>query len=318
MDALAKRLDGVTFSLNYSSGYISNFNLRRDNATEEYRSNLATNITYRHKLYRKPIYVGTTVNFSYIIYHQTQFDSLNMALSPFITFSMNDLDYSLNVSQSLAGTVATEIDTSSSTGFNGDVSGSFSMPSLLRWLAGSQPESGIWSVSISADQFKSESSPIFDAVNYTLGGSINQSMNNGWRWTAGYNLSENINDDPLGNDFAYTGNSLSLQITKFLGSGLSLNGSYSVSYFDYTNPDSATLFTARRQNLTQNSSLGINYFIGRNLRLFATMGYQLNESNLPTGFILSPGERITAVGIQSSSLGDYKNATLTAGMSFNF
>lgn len=318
MDALAKRLDGFTYTLNYSSGYLSNFNLRRDNATEEYRTTLGGSVTYRHKLRGKSIYLGLTANSNYVIYHQVEFDQLNLGFQPFTTFNIDDLDFTVSLSHSQTSTVLTDVDLSSSDSFNGDVSGDFTMPRLLRWLAGDQAGSGIWSISINANQYESLGNPLFNAETYTVGGSLNQPMNNGWRWVAGYNYTENNNTDPRGSDFAYTSHSVSLQLNKFIAAGLSANANYSFSYFTYTNPDSATLFTARRKNLTQNTSIGINYFIAQQLRVFANMGYQFNESNLPTGFILSPSDAATAIGIQSSSLGDYKNTTFTAGMSFRF
>jgi hypothetical protein len=107
-------------------------------------------------------------------------------------------------------------------------------------------------------------------------------------------------------------------MSKAVAPGISVNGSYSFTYNDYVNPDSATLFTEYRQNILQSLSGSMNYFVGGNLRLFANLYWQYNESNLPTGFILSPVDVGTAIGIQSSSLGDYKSLSMSVGAALNF
>lgn len=318
LDALAKRLDGFSFSLTYSSGWDSNFNLSRDDARQEFRSSLVAGMTYRRKLHRKPIYLGIGLSGSYQTYHRSEFDVLSLSISPFVSAYWLGLDWSLNLSQSEGEALLSEVKLNTSTSVGAGVSGAFTMPRFLGWLGDGQQKSGFWDLSISANRFESETSPLFDADTYTVGGTINQSFRIGWRWSLGYNYTENKNLSRVGDDFAYTGHSVSAQIIRILRQGWSINGGYSTSYLLYTNPDSVTLFTRKRKNFTQNLSIGTNYFLSPQLRLFANATYRINESNLPTGFILSPEDSATAIGLQSSSLGDYSNASVSMGVAFTF
>lgn len=318
LDALAKRLDGFSYSLTYSSGWDSNFNLSRDDARQEFRSSLGAGVTYRRKLHRKPIYLGIGLTGSYQTYHRSEFDVLSLGVSPFVSAYWLGLDWSLSLSHSEGEALLSELKLNSTSGASASVSGAFTMPRFLSWLGDGQQKSGFWDLSVSASRFESETSPLFDADTYTVGGTINQSFRIGWRWSLGYNYAENKNLSQPGDDFAYTSHSVSAQIIRFLRPGWSVNGGYSTSYLLYSNPDSVTLFTRKRKNFTQNLSIGTNYFLSPQLRLFANASYRFNESNLPTGFILSPEDSATAIGLQSSSLGDYSNVTVSTGVAFTF
>ncbi len=318
LTALAQRLDGFSYTLSYQSGYDSNFNLSRDDEVKEFRSSVSAGMTYRRKLHRRPIYLGIGLSGSYQTFHRGQFDVFYLGVNPFLSVYWKGLDFSLSLSQNEGEALMSETKLNTTNSANAGVSGSFTMPRLLSWLGDGQTGSGLWDFSVSASRTKSETSPIFDANNYTVGGTINQGLGTGWRWTLGYNFSRNENLIDAGNDFAYTGHSVSVQLIRFLRPGLSANGGYSTSYMQYTNPDSVTLFTRKRENFTQNLSLGMNYFLSSKLRLFSTLSYRFNESNLPTGFILSPEDAATAIGLQSSSLGDYSSLSVSAGLAFSF
>lgn len=318
LNALSRRLDGFSFGLSYSSGWDSNFNLSRDDANHEFRSSLSGSGTYRRKLHRKPIYLGLGLSGAYQTYHRSEFDVINLSVNPFASVYWLGLDWTLSVSVSESEALMSEVKLNTSTNASIGVSGTFTLPRLLGWLGDAQRDSGFWDLSVSASRFESETSPLFDADSYTIGGTLNQSFGIGWRWTLGYNYTENKNHEAVGDDFAYTGHSVSAQLIRFLRQGWSVNGGYSTSYLLYTNPDSVTLFTRKRKNFTQNLSVGTNYFLSPQLRLFATMSYRFNESNLPTGFILSPEDSATAIGLQSSSLGDYSNLSVSMGVAFTF
>lgn len=316
--ALSQRLDGFSYSVGYQSGYDSNFNLSRDNPSEEFRSSLNTSVTYRRKLYRRPIFLGISLTGGYQTFHRGQFDMLSLGYNPFVSAYWKGLDYSLNYTHNSGELLLLQIKQSTTDEVSGTISGSFTMPKWLSWLGDGQVGSGLWDFTLSANQMRSATSPIFDANNYTIGGTVNQQLGTGWRWTLGYNYGINNNTTSVGSDFAYTSHSVSAQLIRFLRPGLSANAGYNTSYLQYTYPDSLTLYTRHRVNFMQNMSLGINYYLSTSLRLFANMSYRFNESNLPTGFILSPEDSATAIGLQSSSLGDYSNISTSAGVSFSF
>lgn len=319
--SLENRIDGFSYTINYSTSFNSNNNLTRDDPEPEYRTDLSGSINYRRKLYLKPVYLGLVYSPSYSTYYYAQFDLFNTSLTPYLTFAWKGLDFSASFTGSSLEALATQNKINESYSFNSDVTGNIRLPALIPWLA-SEPmreeAPGSWRLTFGARQFKSATSPILDANNLTFGATLNQSLGNGWRWAGGYTLTSNDNLEDLGSDLAYNSHALSLQLSKVVGGGLSVNGAYSISLADYVNPDSATLFTEFRKNLTHNLSTGATYFISSNLRLFANLSFQFNESNLPTGFILSPEDVGTAVGIQSSSLGDYSNISITAGAALSF
>ena len=76
--------------------------------------------------------------------------------------------------------------------------------------------------------------------------------------------------------------------------------------------------TSRGINKFHSLSFGLNYNVNETLRLYCNYIYQRNNSNLPTGFILSTENVSTAIGIQSPSLGDYHKYGIAAGLSLNF
>jgi tetratricopeptide (TPR) repeat protein len=319
--SLENRIDGFSYTINYSTSYSSNNNLTRDNPVAEYRTDLSGSINYRRKIYLRPVYWGLIYSPSYSTYYESQFDTFNTSLTPYATLAWGDLDFSASFTASTLEGLATETTINESYSFNADVAGNFRLPALIPWLAaeGMRAEApGSWRLTFGARELESASSPILDSRNYSYGASINQTLGNGWRWNGSYTLTSNENIETLGSDLAYVGHAISLQLSKVVAAGLSVNGGYNISLNDYVNPDSATLFTEFRRNIAQSLSGGVNYFVGGSLRLFANLSWQLNESNLPTGFILSPEDVGTAVGIQSSSLGDYESLSVSVGAALSF
>jgi len=318
---LENRMAGFSYTMNYSTTYTNNNNLTRDNPVPEYRTDLSGSINYRRKLNLKPVYWGLVYSPSYSTYYYSQFDLFNTSFTPYLTFAVRDLDFSASFTASELEALATDESISETYSFNSDVAGNFRMPALIPWLASPtlrKEAPGSWRLTFAGREFTSVTSPILNALNYTFGASMNQTLGNGLRWTGGYTLTSNENTESFGSDLAYVGHTLTLDFSKVVGAGISVNGGYSFTYNDYVNPDSATLFTEYRQNFLQTLSGGVNYFVGGNLRLFANLFWQYNESNLPTGFILSPEDIGTAIGIQSSSLGDYRSLSVSAGAALGF
>lgn len=308
---LEKRINGFSYNINYTMSYDSNYNLVREDPNGEYRSALDVSFNYRYKIDRKPVYVGLSITPSYTIYHLNQYDIFGFSISPYVTFSWRNVDYSASYSVNESELLSTEAKQNSSQGINFDMSGRLMAP----WISAIP---GSWRLNLGWNEFVSETSPIFDANTLSLGANINLSLTGGWRLSASYNRFDNENADPRGSDFAYVSDGIVMQLTKFLARGLSIKGGMSFTASGYKNPDSATLFTVNRDNVNYGARIGLDYFIEQNLRLFIDASYRVNDSNLFTSFILSPEDTATAIGIQSASLGDYENLTLTTGLSFSF
>jgi tetratricopeptide (TPR) repeat protein len=321
LEALKKRVNGYTYDVGYTLNFDSNSNLSPTTPTEELRSDTSGSISYQRKLSGRRIFWGLRFSPVYTVYHQQQFDFLAMEASPSISGVWRDLYLSANYSFSQTDGVLVEQHYNRSQSFYADALKRFKMRALLPFLAADEQRDSIpsaWRVNGSYRSFRSSSSPIFDADSYSIGALLNQSSVNGWSWTGVYTFSNNKNIEPIGNDFAYSSQGINLQLSKSISPKLSANGGYGFTYSSYTHPDSVTRFTQFRVNKFQSISLGLNYSVNDSMRLFCNYVYQRNNSNLPTGFILSTQDVSTAVGIQSPSLGDYHKYGITAGLSLNF
>lgn len=322
LDTLLKRINGFTYALNYSTSYSSNNNLTASNPFNEFRSDLSMSVNYRRKIQDRALYWGFIFSPTYTMYHRTRFDLINYSYTPYLSFTWGDVDFSATFTHSEMEALGTQTAINQSDSISGDISRDFRMPSLLPWLGNSGKAKTVpsnWRLTGSARRFESATSAIFSSFNRSVSASLTQTLGEGWRWSGGYTFINNSNLERLiGTDFAYMSHGISFQLSKVLGSGLVGTASYSYSVFDYKNPDSATLFTRYRKNTSHNMSAGLNYFPNERLRVFTNVSYQINESNLPTGLILSPEDVGTAIGLQSTSLGDYKNLIISVGAGFNF
>ena len=202
-----------------------------------------------------------------------------------------------------------------------DVVRRFKMRSLLPFLTAKEQRRAAPSqlrVNVNYRTFQANSSPAYDSNTYSLGALINQGSSSGWSWAVNYNYSNNHNIKPIGNDFAYSSHAVNFQLSKNIVPNLDANVSYGFIYSAYTHPDSVTKFTEYRVNKLYSLSTGLNYAVNGAMRLYSNLTYQHNNSNLPTGFILSSEDASTLVGIQSPSLGDYHKYSISAGISLTF
>lgn len=318
LDALNKRIGGVSLAAGYSLNFDSNSNLSPTTPTAELRSDTTGSISYQHKVQGRRLFWGLRFDPTYSIYHQQQFDFLSMAVSPFLNGVWHGLIWSANYSFNEIDGVLVEQHYNTSKSFYADLLKRFKMRSLVPFLIDdSAPVASAWRISGSYRTFRSTTSPIYDADSYSLGALLTQSSGD-WSVTGIYNFTDNQNADTIGNDFAYTSHGVNLQVSRNVSPKLSLSGGYGFTYSQYAHPDSVTRFTKSRVNKFQSLFFGANYAVNDRLRFYGNFVYQLNNSNLPTGFILSTQDVGTAVGIQSPSLGDYRKYGLTTGLSINF
>jgi predicted porin len=166
--------------------------------------------------------------------------------------------------------------------------------------------------------FQADTAPVYDSNTYSVGALLNQGSSSGWSWAVNYNYSNNQNVKPIGNDFAYSSHAVNFRLSRNIAPNLDANVSYGFIYSAYAHPDSVTKFTEYRVNKLHSLSAGINYAVNDTMRLYGNLAYQHNNSNLPTGFILSSEDASTLVGIQSPSLGDYHKYSISAGIGLNF
>jgi hypothetical protein len=319
--ALLKRIGGFSYNLGYSLNFDSNSNLSPTTPSEELRSDASGSVSYRRKLRHKRIYWGLSFTPTYSVYHQLQFDFMQMDVTPFVNATWRGVDYSSNYTYSKTDSVLVQKHYNTSNSLNVDAMNRFKMKALLPYFAAADQRASVpsvWRINGNYRSFRSETSPIYDANNYAVGVLLSQSSSSGWSWTGNYTYSNNHNLRSIGNDFAYTSHSLNFQLSKSISPKLSANGSYGFTYSSYTHPDSVTKFSKFRINQFHSLSAGLNYLVNDQMRLFCGYVYQRNNSNLPTGYILSTEDASTLVGIQSPALGDYHKYELTAGVALNF
>lgn len=321
LDALVKRVGGFSYTLGYSLNFDSNSNLSSTHPLQELRSDTVAAVTYRRKIRRKQIYWGISFTPTYSVYHQQQFDFLTLDASPFLRATWGGIDFSGNYGYSKTDSVLTQKNYNVSNSVYADALKRFKMLSLLPFLTAKDQRKkvpSVWRVSGNYRHFRSPTSPAYDSNSYSIGVLLNQGSSSGWSWTGGYTYSNNKNLKSIGNDFAYTSHAVNLQLSKTISPKLSANASYAFIYSAYTHPDSVTKFTKYRINRLNSISVGLNYIVNNTLRLNGNLMYQRNNSNLPTGYILSTEDASTLVGIQSPSLGDYHKYGMTAGLVLNF
>ncbi len=322
LDALQKRIGGFSYSLGYSMSWDTNSNYSEDNPVEELRSDLSGSITYRQKLRGKRIRWGVALSPSYSVYHNSEFDFLNMGVSPFVSTTWRDTDFSATYTYSEFSGLLSEERVNTSHALTADASRRFKLPALLPFLAGEEERAAApTAVRVGLDyrMFKSDSSPVFDANSQNLSALLNQGLGNGWSWNISYSLRNNANTDRRGDDFAYLGHTANLQLSKNLRPGWSMNGGYGFTFLDYKHPASVSIEGERRQNVQHSLSLSMNYFINEKLRLFSSYSFQLQDSNLPVIAVISNQDAsINQIIGTSPSLGDFQRHNIVAGMSINF
>ena len=231
------------------------------------------------------------------------------------------MDFSANYNYSQTDGVSVQTHYNDSNSFSAAASKRFKMRAMLPFLAAEEQRDStpsVWRINGNYRNFTSETSPVYNARTFSIGALLNQGSSSGWSWTEGYTYTDNTNQLPIGNDFAYTSHGINIQLSKSISPKLSANGGYGFTYSTYTNPDSVTRFTQYRVNKFQSISAGLSYFVNGQLTVFFSYAYQRNNSNLPTGFILSTENVSTLVGVQSPALGDYHKYDVTAGIALNF
>jgi len=164
--------------------------------------------------------------------------------------------------------------------------------------------------------FQSTSSAFFDARTLSLSGEIAQPVADRSMAHLRYTFVRNNNSELVGSDYAYRSHAIGLRLERgYLRTGV-VNIQYRLTRLDYLHPDSSTRFTRHRHNLRQTVTVGTSYGLDEALSVFANASWEINDSNLPVGFVLNTEDVIE--GQQSSSLGDYRRGTIGAGIRLDF
>lgn len=314
IQAIERRIHGLTGTLSYATTYDGNSNLSKTQPEEEIRSDLTLSLDAHYKM-RNGLHWRINFKPSYANFHYSQFDFINLAatISADIFYRGTTLLAGLNRRTS-RGLITSRRSSESNTAF-GEIVRRESLPHLLGFATGEHVPTDL-QLDASLTEFQSTSSTFFDARTLSISGEIGQPVGDRTMAHLRYNYVKNNNIELIGSDYAYRSHGLSVRLERgFLDSGV-FNIQYRFLFLDYLHADSSTRFTRQRHNTRHSLSLGTNYAIDSALSLFANASWEINDSNLPVGFIINAEDIIE--GQQSSSLSDYERGTIGVGIRLTF
>lgn len=263
-----KRLKAWWLTFSMKHGYNSNITFRT-NAVSSAQSSYALGVTY-FLVRKKDWYLSSDLTYHDSIYYQTQFKGSSYTLqlngtrqfsgdrsvSSSGTYSKSFFDGKATyIQKSFSATARTEprtIPTSAALSYNGSIGNS-----LTNKLSNSEQHS--FSLSLSQKL----------SVRDTLSGSY------------GFSIYKNLYLN--GSNYANRTNSMSLGYSRALTSLIGFNLGYSISFVNYSNPDSTTLFQQYRTNVNEtiNSGLSLNISEDVNLSFSYGFSYYRSRTNLP-------------------------------------
>ncbi len=311
---IEKRLGGLTGSLAYATTYDGNSNLNRTRPQEELRSDLGLNLDYRHKM-ANGLRWRLNLNASYSNFHYSQFDFINLSTTVSADLRLGGTTLLAGVTRRTSRGLITARRSSESNTVFGEALERLSLPHLLTLNPDERVPTNL-QIDASLTQFQSTTSRFFDARTLSLSGEIAQAAGDRTMAHLRYAFVRNDNSELIGSDYAYRSHAIAFRIERGYLDSAVVNVQYQIMRLDYLHPDSSTRFTRRRHNLRHTLTLGTNYTINPTLSVSANASWEINDSNLPVGFIINAEDIIE--GQQSSSLGDYVRGTIGVGIRMNF
>lgn len=314
-DYLQRQTNGFSYVVGYGLTFDDNANLSK-NGFFEYRSDTYAAASYNYKI-NKDYRFHLDLRPTYSTFHRGQYDFFNFTVSPSLITSRWGYDFALGYELSSQFGVLRNQDT---------VSRTRNLSLDASWRKGDN----FYMMSGSYHTLATQTSPFFDADTLSLSLSLNRLFAEGMPLGLSYTLTDNMNNQLLGEDYAYFSHGVTARLDKRLGSSnkLSVYSDGGFTYYFYKNPDSSTLSTGPkyRRNWSLSLRFGGNYQFSGNFSLSASYMYMLQRSNLPLGFIYDPTQIIEgnpnrfqgAVGIQSNSLGSYQRQVVNVGIRYSF
>lgn len=313
LESARRRIRGLSTNVSYVMAYDDNTNLSAASEVDDFRSDLSLNLSYQYKM-RNGLRWRLAFAPTYATYHRGQFDYLNTNATLSLGFMRGRYNLVGGIMRRTSEGLVTEsrigrMNTVFAEGFT-----RIRLPRLLSPWSGEFVSSNV-TASVSFSDFEGTSNPFFSARTGSLNLSIAQPLGTASSVRGGYQFVINDNKELVGSDYAYTSHGLSAGLDHRLSWG-SVNASYGLTLLDYTNPDSFSRFTRTRENVRHSLSAGASWRFRPGMRLFTTVAWTRNRSNLPVGFVLSSEDIVE--GLQSSSLSDYDRLVVSTGLSVSF
>lgn len=297
IDHINRQINGLSYSVGYSLALDDNSRLSEDERSFDYRSDTSGRISYNYKI-RKGLKFNLTVRPMYQIYHVGQYDFLNISFYPSLAMNYKGVKYSLGVQRSNQYGVLRS---------DGSVTRTDTLIGNGTWTV---DDNTTYQANLSYLTFASDINPFFDANTLSGGVTLYKRKPNGVSYNYGYRLVKKINNNELGSDYAYVGNSLSAGVNKRFSPKLSGSASARLGLDIYDNNDSISNHRFRRKNLLTSLTIGANYRFNDRYSFFSNATFVKQNSSLPVGIIL---DQLQVIEL-STSIGSYIRNQISLGM----
>lgn len=313
--SVAKILHGWSYTLSQALTFDDNVNFSAESPAHDYRSDFALGLTYQYK-FRPDLRLRANFGSQYSAYVIGGYDLFNLAISPALTFGTGNRGVEAGYSYNSLTTFLDDSDISSGNSLYLEARAPLNAPGFASARGSRAPFKQTWMLRgrLNTRWYESAANPFLNSTNYGAQLFLNVKPSRSNALTLGYGYAVNENEKTAGSDYAYSSHSLNAGWEQNIVGRLSGSLRYNVTLFNYTHPDSISRRGEHRRNLLNSGSLAFNYAYQRNVRFFAGFSVAYNQSNLPVGRVL----RGLDVLEQSSSLGDYINRSLNAGVVLSF
>lgn len=300
VDVLQRKINGFAYVLSYAIDFNDNSTLSPDNKVFDYSSNTSFRIDYNYKI-RKGLKFSFAFSPAYQVYHIGQYDYLNLNFNPALTYERDKNSYTLGLQKNNQyGVLRSD--------------GSVVRSNIFMFNASRRHnDTTFYQANLGFQTFASQSNPIFDANTYSGGLVVFKRRHDGSAYNYGYSLTWKKNNNDLGSDYAYVGQTVTAGGTKRFGSKLNAYASLGFGFDRYTNPDSITEYRIKRKNINLQAQLGASYRFDDRFTFTAGYAFYLQRSTLPVGLLTQ-----VQVIEQASSLGSYSRNSINVGVRVSF
>ncbi len=312
--ATEKKIKGMTFSMGYSIGYDDNA-VADDTITSagaEIRSDMSFNLAYQYKM-QGGFRLRFTSSPTYSVYHEGQFDFLNISNSLSATITPGRYTIVGGVTKRSSKGLMTERRSSSTDLVFAEVMTRARFRKIYDFFSEEKIITG-FTFSFSQTNFDSITNSIFSTESYRLGADINQRFDDRSTITVGYSYLINDNVEAIASDYAYRNHRLNFRFNRQYQGGFSANMSYAYSLSNYDNLDTFTNLQAYRRQTGHTLSGGFAYWISRKIRFFGNYSFIKTISNLGIRTTLTQEAFDAGFRIQSTSLAGAERNSITVGV----
>ncbi len=315
--ALEDRVSSFNYSLTYTLSQSRTNSPNTQILTSAFNSSLRFDFTTRYRP-SKNLNISFRISPTYSALHESQNDSLSPEYGIIGQYNTNNIFFMTNASFRETKGLLFEDFRGEQSNISLSVSKRLDTPLIQTDDDRSLPQTiqyqlqlrNFSSEGLSFSSTREVSPSISFVYPLRTGGSIN----------ANYSFTDTQNTDQFGSDYAKYGYSLSLSVRSLIGRKLSASFSSNLAHDRFKNFDSREQYLnsrlKKRENWIFSISARFNYQFHRRLSLFSSVSVVDNRSNIERGFIY--WSKNVPIGIQNSTMTDYRSLNFSTGVSFRF